>query len=71
MTGSSKAYDGKAIASLLVLLMAFSLMPISNVAAEDTGDLYHLQAQDIHVSFDSSTESVSYTHLTLPTTPVV
>ena len=92
MTESSKAYDGKAIASLLVLLMALSLMPISNVAAEDTGDLFHLQAQDIQASFDSSTElttitwrnidsleqpsaldnfysaeSVSYTHLTLPT----
>ena len=61
MTGSSKAYDGKAIASLLVLLMAFSLIPISNVAAEDTGDLYHLQAQDIHVSFDSSTELTTIT----------
>ena len=61
MTGSSKAYDGKAIASLLVLLMAFSLIPMSNVAAEDTGDLYHLQAQDINVSFDSSTELTTIT----------
>ena len=61
MTESSKAYDGKAIASLLVLLMALSLMPISNVAAEDTGDLFHLQAQDIQASFDSSTELTTIT----------
>ena len=61
MTGSSKAYDGKAIASLLILLMAFSLMPISNVTAEDTGDLFHLQAQDIQASFDSSTELTTIT----------
>ena len=60
MTGSSKAYDGRANATLLVLLMVFSILPIYNVGAEDTGDLFHLQAQDIQAS-------VSYTHLTLPT----
>ena len=61
MTGSSKAYDGRAIAMLLVLLMAFSILPINNVAAEDTGDLFHLQAQDIQASFDSSTELTTIT----------
>ena len=61
MTGSSKAYDGRAIAMLLVLLMAFSILPINNVGAEDTGDLFHLQAQDIQASFDSSTELTTIT----------
>ena len=61
MTGSSKAYDGKAVATLLILLMAFSMAPITNVSAEDTGDLYHLQAQDIQASFDSSTELTTIT----------
>ena len=61
MTGSSKAYDGRAIAMLLVLLMAFTILPINNVAAEDTGDLFHLQAQDIQASFDSSTELTTIT----------
>ena len=61
MTGSSKAYDGRAVAMLLVLLMAFSLLPINNVGAEDTGDLFHLQAQDIQASFDSSTELTTIT----------
>ena len=61
MTGSSKAYDGKAVATLLILLMAFSMAPITNVSAEDTGDIYHLQAQDIQASFDSSTELTTIT----------
>ena len=61
MTGSSKAYDGRAIATLLILLMAFSMLPISNVSAEDTGDLFHLQAQDIQASFDNSTELTTIT----------
>ena len=61
MTGSSKAYDGRAIATLLILLMTFSLVPITNVSAEDTGDLFHLQAQDIAASFDSSTELTTIT----------
>ena len=61
MTGSSKAYDGRAIATLLILLMTFSLVPITNVSAEDTGNLFHLQAQDIAASFDSSTELTTIT----------
>ena len=61
MTGSSKAYDGRAIATLLILLMTFSMIPITNVSAEDTGDLFHLQAQDIQASFDSSTELTTIT----------
>ena len=61
MTGSSKAYDGRAIATLLILLMTFSMLPISNVSAEDTGDLFHLQAQDIQASFDNSTELTTIT----------
>ena len=61
MTGSSKAYDGRANATLLVLLMVFSILPIYNVGAEDTGDLFHLQAQDIQASFDSSTELTTIT----------
>jgi len=61
MTGSSKAYDGRAIASLLILLMTFSMVPITNVSAEDTGNLFHLQAQDIQASFDSSTELTTIT----------
>ena len=61
MTGSSKAYDGRAIATLLILLMTFSTLPITNVSAEDSGDLFHLQAQDIQASFDSSTELTTIT----------
>ena len=61
MRGSSKAYDGRAIATLLILLMTFSMLPISNVSAEDTGDLFHLQAQDIQASFDNSTELTTIT----------
>jgi hypothetical protein len=61
MTGSSKAYEGRAIATLLILLMTFSLVPITNVSAEDTGNLFHLQAQDIAASFDSSTELTTIT----------
>ena len=61
MTGSSKAYDGRAIATLLILLMTFSMIPISNASAEDTGNLFHLQAQDIQASFDSSTELTTIT----------
>lgn len=61
MTGSSKAYDGRAIATLLILLMTFSLAPITNVSGQDTGNLYHLQAQDITASFDSSTELTTIT----------
>ena len=61
MTGSSKAYDGRAIATLLILLMTFSMVPITNVSAEDTGNLFHLQAQDIQASFDSSTELTTIT----------
>ena len=61
MTGSSKAYDGRAIATLLILLMTFSMVPITNASAEDTGNLFHLQAQDISASFDSSTELTTIT----------
>ena len=32
------------------------MVPITNVSADDTGNLFHLQAQDIQASFDSSTE---------------
>ena len=61
MTGSSKAYDGRAIATLLILLMTFSMVPITNASAEDTGNLFHLQAQDIEASFDSNTELTTIT----------
>ena len=61
MRGRSKAYDGRAIAILLILLMGFSTLPITNVSAEDTGDLYHLQAQDISASFDGATELTTIT----------
>ena len=61
MTGSSKAYDGRAIATLLILLMTFSMVPVTNASAGDTGDLFHLQAQDISASFDSSTELTTIT----------
>tara|TARA_B100000575_G_scaffold177917_1_gene142700 strand:- start:138 stop:3389 length:3252 start_codon:yes stop_codon:yes gene_type:complete len=56
MTDCSKAYDGRAIATLFVISMILSMLPISNVSAEDSGNLYHLQAQDIQATFDSSTE---------------
>ena len=61
MRGRSKAYNGRAIATLLILLMGFSTLPITNVSAEDTGDLYHLQAQDIAASFDGATELTTIT----------
>jgi hypothetical protein len=61
MRGRSKAYSGRAIATLLILLMGFSTLPITNVSAEDTGDLYHLQAQDITANFDSATELTTIT----------
>jgi len=61
MRGRSKAYNGRAIATLLILLMGFSTLPITNVSAEDTGDLYHLQAQDITASFDGATELTTIT----------
>ncbi|MDA8545276.1 hypothetical protein N9K60_00650 [Candidatus Poseidoniales archaeon] len=61
MRGRSKAYSGRAIATLLILLMGFSTLPLTNVSAEDTGDLYHLQAQDITANFDSATELTTIT----------
>lgn len=61
MRGRSKAYDGRAIATLLILLMGFSTLPITNVSAEDTGDLFHLQAQDITATFDGATELTTIT----------
>ena len=61
MRGRSKAYNGRAIATLLILLMGFSTLPITNVSAEDTGDLYHLQAQDMAASFDGATELTTIT----------
>ena len=61
MTGSSKAYDGRAIATLMVLLMTLSILPIINVSAEDYGDPSHLQAQDIQASFDKATELTTIT----------
>ena len=47
MTGSSHGKDGKLIATLLVVLMAFSVIPIMTTSAEDYGDPMNLQAQDI------------------------
>ena len=41
--------------------MGFSTLPITNVSAEDTGDLYHLQAQDMAATFDSATELTTIT----------
>ena len=61
MTGSSKAYDGKAVATFLILLMGISAFPLSNAAAEDLGDPYHLQAQDIVASFDNVSELTTIT----------
>ena len=61
MTDCSKAYDGRAIATLFVISMILSMLPISNVSAEDSGNLYHLQAQDIQATFDSSTELTTIT----------
>ena len=61
MRGRSKAYNGRAIATLLILLMGFSTLPITNASNLDTGDLYHLQAQDISADFDSATELTTIT----------
>lgn len=61
MRGRSKAYSGRAIATLLILLMGFSTLPITNASNLDTGDLYHLQAQDISADFDSATELTTIT----------
>jgi hypothetical protein len=61
MTGSSHGKDGKLIATLLVLLMAFSVIPIMTTSAEDFGDPMNLQAQDIDVTFDTSTELTTIT----------
>ena len=61
MTGSSHGKDGKLIATLLVVLMAFSVIPIMSASAEDFGDPMSLQAQDITASFDTSTELTTIT----------
>ncbi|MDG1550837.1 MAG: hypothetical protein P8Q95_03840, partial [Candidatus Poseidoniaceae archaeon] len=61
MTGSSHGKDGKLIATLLVLLMAFSVIPIMTTSAEDFGDPMNLQAQDIDAIFDTSTELTTIT----------
>ena len=37
------------------------MVPVTNASAGDTGDLFHLQAQDISASFDSSTELTTIT----------
>ena len=61
MTGSSHGKDGKLIATLLVILMAFSVIPIMTTSAEDYGDPMNLQAQDISATFDTSTELTTIT----------
>ena len=61
MTGSSQGKDGKLIATLLVVLMAFSVIPIMTTSAEDFGDPMALQAQDITATFDTSTELTTIT----------
>ncbi|MAR93539.1 MAG: hypothetical protein CMA45_00460 [Euryarchaeota archaeon] len=61
MTGSSHGKDGKLIATLLVALMAFSVIPIMTASAEDYGDPMNLQAQDIAATFDTSTELTTIT----------
>ena len=61
MTGSSHGKDGKLIATLLVALMAFSVIPIMTASAEDYGDPMALQAQDIAATFDTSTELTTIT----------
>ena len=61
MTGSSHGKDGKLIATLLVILMAFSVIPIMTTSAEDHGDPMNLQAQDILATFDTSTELTTIT----------
>ena len=61
MTGSSHGKDGKLIATMLVILMAFSLIPMMTTSAEDYGDPLSLQAQDIIATFDTSTELTTIT----------
>ena len=61
MTGSSHGKDGKLIATLLVALMAFSVIPIMTASAEDYGDPMSLQAQDISATFDTNTELTTIT----------
>ena len=61
MTGSSHGKDGKLIATMLVILMAFSLIPMMTTSAEDYGDPLNLQAQDIIATFDTSTELTTIT----------
>ncbi len=61
MTDRSKAHEGRAVATLLILLMGLSALPITNVSAEDYGDLFHLQAQDIEATFDNDTELTTIT----------
>lgn len=61
MTGSSHGKDGKLIATLLVALMAFSVIPIMTTSAEDFGDPMALQAQDISATFDTNTELTTIT----------
>ena len=43
---------------------------VGTAAAEDTKIVFDGNAQDFHIGIDDST-AVSYTHLTLPTTPYV